>query len=340
MTRRQRVINSFIHRESDIIPYTVGYTIPQLERLISFTGDPEFEIRHNTHIDMVAYSGRPYEMPEKPQYFADDFGVVWNRSGADKDIGVVDNLIIQDIERNPYTLPPIPETWWRQELEKGIAKKDDKFLFAGIGFSMFERAWSLCGMENTLINMILCPEGLVELLNKICTFNMRLVDIALEYDAIDGIHFGDDWGQQKGLIMGTTHWKRYIKPQMKKLYERVHTKGRFVSQHSCGDVNEIFPDLIEIGLDCYNTFQPEIYDVEKVKRQYGADLTFWGGISTQRLLPHATPEEVKRQTVYLMSVLGKNGGYIAAPTHAIMSDTPPENVLAMLDVFENQAKYL
>ena len=69
MTRRQRVINSLIHRERDIIPYTVGYTIPQLERLINFTGDPEFEIRHNTQIDMVAYSGRPYEMPEKPQYF-------------------------------------------------------------------------------------------------------------------------------------------------------------------------------------------------------------------------------------------------------------------------------
>jgi len=101
-------------------------------------------------------------------------------------------------------------------------------------------------------------------------------------------------------------------------------------------VAAIFPDLIELGLDIYNTFQPEIYDVEFMKKEYGAKLTFYGGISTQQLLPRATPEEVKKETRRLMNILARNGGYIVAPTHDIPEDVPLENVLAFLEVVQNQ----
>ena len=86
--------------------------------------------------------------------------------------------------------------------------------------------------------------------------------------------------------------------------------------------------------------QPEFYDIEHVKREFGNDLSFWGGISTQRLLPYGTPDEVRRETARIMRVMGKGGGYIAAPTHAVPGDVPPENILAMFDVFQNQAQYL
>ena len=91
------------------------------------------------------------------------------------------------------------------------------------------------------------------------------MDIALEYD-FDGIYFGDDWGQQHGLIMGLEHWRHYIKPQMARLYKKVKDKRLFAFQHSCGDCHELFPDLIESGLDCYQTFQPEVYDVREMKK--------------------------------------------------------------------------
>ena len=94
--------------------------------------------------------------------------------------------------------------------------------------------------------------------------------------------------------------------------------------------------MIEIGLDIYNTFQPEIYDVAKMKREYGKDLTFYGGISTQQLLPKATPDEVKAEMRRLMGILGKGGGYIVAPTHAMPNDIPTENILAFLEVVQNQ----
>ena len=139
--------------------------------------------------------------------------------------------------------------------------------------------------------------------------------------------------------MGPKLWREYIKPRMTRMYDRAHKNGKYVIQHSCGDIRELLPDLIEIGLDCYQTFQPEIYDIEKTKAEFGMDLTFWGGISTQQLLSKATPEEVKRETARIMKIMGKGGGYIAAPTHSVPGDVPPENVLAMLDVFMNQERY-
>ncbi|MDD3972960.1 MAG: uroporphyrinogen decarboxylase family protein, partial [Clostridia bacterium] len=153
-------------------------------------------------------------------------------------------------------------------------------------------------------------------------------------------YFGDDWGQQKNMIMGPEYWRDYIKPRLKRMYKRVKDKGLYVIQHSCGDIEPVFDDLVEIGLDCYQTFQPEIYDIEKIKDIYTGKLAFWGGISTQQLLSRASADEVKKETARIMKILFKNGGYIASSTHAIEFDVPAENILAMYDVFTNQDKYL
>jgi len=110
----------------------------------------------------------------------------------------------------------------------------------------------------------------------------------------------------------------------------------YVCQHSCGDISEIFPDLIELGLDAFNTFQTEIYDVVQMIKMYGDKITFYSGISTQRLLSNATPDEVKNAMRRLMEILGENGGYIVAPTHAMANDIPTENILAFLEVVKNQ----
>ena len=339
MTNRDRVIRTLNHQESDIVPYDVDFTGQERQKMIAYTGDPAFDSKIGRHMHFTQYSGWATEIPGKPEFFRDEFGVIWNRSGADKDIGVVDFPLIPDLEERNYVLPPLDEERLRKEYEALIYWKGDNFVVGGIGFSMFERAWSLCGMENTLMSMLSCPKELEQLLDEITERNLHLLDIALEYP-VDGIYFGDDWGQQKGLIMGPAHWRRFIKPRMKRMYAKVKQAGKFVLQHSCGDIEEIFPDLIEIGLDCYQTFQPEIYDIQKVKREFGADLTFWGGISTQQLLPKATPEVVRSETIRIMNIMRPNGGYIAAPTHSVPGDVPPENIEAMLDVFMHQDKYL
>lgn len=337
MTKRERVIAAIQHKHVDFVPYDIGFTHQEYEKVAKHLGDDAFIGKIGNHISIAYYDGYLSELSPASGYWKDDFGVVWNRNGADKDIGVIDGYVIKEPDAKKYVFPVLDEKRIRSEYEALMNRKDDTFKFGSIGFSMFERAWTLCGMENLLMDMVLEPEFVNELLDAITDYNLRIVDIALEYN-IDGFHFGDDWGQQKGLIMGPEYWRRFIKPRMARMYEKVKSSGKIVSQHSCGDIHEIFPDLIDIGLDIYQTFQPEIYDLKQTKKQFGDHLTFWGGISTQKLLPFATPDEVKRVTRNTIRIMGENGGYIAAPTHALPGDVPAENIVALIEVLQNQTE--
>lgn len=335
MTKRERIIASVKHIQTDLTPYYLSLTHQEFEKVAEYFQDRNFENEIGSHITRFHYDGFLKEITPGSGYWKDDFSVVWNRNGADKDIGVIDGCVITEPDMEKYEFPKLDEKRIRSEYEALIAKKDDTFKLGSIGFAVFERAWTLRGMENILMDMILEPDFADELLDRITDYNLKIIDIALEYD-IDGFHFGDDWGQQRGLIMGPDYWRRFIKPRMARLYDRIKSKGLIVSHHSCGDVHEIFPDLIEIGLDIYNPLQPEIYDLQKIKREYGKDLTFWGGISTQRLLPFAAPEKIKRVVLETIKIMGEGGGFIVAPTHSVPGDVPPENIAAMVEVFKNQ----
>jgi len=106
--------------------------------------------------------------------------------------------------------------------------------------------------------------------------------------------------------------------------------------HCCGKVDELFPDMIESGLDIFNPFQPEVMDVFEMKKRFGNQLCFYGGISIQRTLPFGTPDQVRAEVKKLLERVGKDGGYIASPSHDIPPDAKPENVAAMIDVLHNQ----
>jgi uroporphyrinogen decarboxylase len=204
-----------------------------------------------------------------------------------------------------------------------------------IGFAVFERAWTLRGMENLLMDMYLHPAFVDELIERITDYNVVLINRALAYDT-DCIRFGDDWGMQRGLIFGKKLWDRFIKPAYSRMFRLVKESGKDVMLHSCGDVKELFPDLIDMGLDIFNTFQPELMDPELMKREYGRHLTFYGGISTQRVLPFATPEEVKQNVREMIAKVGNGGGYIVAPTHSMPPDIPPANIAAFIEAVQNQ----
>jgi uroporphyrinogen decarboxylase len=120
------------------------------------------------------------------------------------------------------------------------------------------------------------------------------------------------------------------------MYETVKAHGKKVIIHCCGKVDEILPELIELGVDLFNPFQPEVMDVYRIKKQFGGEIGFWGGISTQQLLPFGTPEQVREEVRRLLDKIGRDGGYIAAPAHAIPGDAKPENIDAMIEVLNGQ----
>lgn len=328
MTKREIVLDTLSHKTPERLPYFLEMTEQTEAHITEYTGDAEY----------FEHSGSYLAQERNESFtdlgngqFMDMFGVVWDKGKQEGDFGIVALAPLADAEDLTDFSFPEPDEALIREKCKRLEAKSDLFRMYIIGFSLFERAWTLRGMENLLCDMILNPEFVDILLERIVDYNLRVIDIVSEYD-IDCIFFGDDWGQQKGLIMGKPHWTRFIKPWLEREYDYAKSKGMYVAQHSCGDCIEVFPELVEMGLDIYNTFQPEVYDIVKCKKDFGDKLTFYGGISTQCLLPFATPDELETEMERIISILSPNGGYILAPTHAMPGDIPPENVERFLAV--------
>ena len=332
MTKREIVLQALSHQETPVIPYFLDLTNIELKKMIDYTGDPlYFE-----HSDSYIAQERNESFTDlEGGKFMDMFGVIWDKGAQEGDFGIVNTYPIPEADFGDYVFPEPDEKLIREKCERLVAQHD-KFTMYTIGFSLYERAWALHSVEESLMDFLVEPEFMHELLDKIVEYNNKVVDIVCEYPEIDCIFFGDDWGQQKGLIMGYPIWEEFIKPRLKIMYDHVKSYGKFVAQHSCGDCSELFPDFVELGLDIYNTFQPEVYDIQYFKDTFGDKITFFGGISTQRCLPFMTPDEVKAEMHHVMDVLSKDGGYILAPTHAMPADIPPENVIAFMEVAKNE----
>jgi uroporphyrinogen decarboxylase len=162
---------------------------------------------------------------------------------------------------------------------------------------------------------------------------MRVIE-----DKIDAIFFGDDVASQEGMLISLETWRKWVKPWHKKFYSTSHYYGKITMYHSCGSVEPIIEELIDIGLDVLNPLQFSARGYpcpEKLKEKYGDRLSFLGGMDIQTILPFYSIEDIKKETERLIRILGKNGGYIIQTTHNIQADTPPEKIMAMYDTALN-----
>ncbi|NQU75048.1 MAG: hypothetical protein HQ546_01895 [Planctomycetes bacterium] len=334
MTNKKRVLTSLRHSQPDKIPYNIEFTSDARNNMARYLNDPNFQEKLNNAFAMISLRRKVGYRQVAENIWEDEFGVRYDCS-ENVDIGTICNQQVSPETLDEYVFPD-PDNPLRYEgLGEFINANKNQFVVINHGFSLFERAWTLRGMENILMDMMANPKFVHELLDRQLAFNLRIIERFCSYD-IDAMLFGDDWGQQRGLLMGPKLWREFIKPRITQMYRLAKAKGKFVMIHSCGKVQELFPELIEAGLDVFNPFQPEVMDVYAAKQQFGNELSFYGGISTQKTLPYGTPAQVKDEVRRLLDKIGESGGYIAAPAHGIPGDAKPENINAMIEVLQNQ----
>jgi len=209
----------------------------------------------------------------------------------------------------------------------------------------FERAHAMQGMEPFLLNMAMDPDFARALLEKIAVYCKQLMGHFLDElgDNVDIIKIGDDLGIQKGLMISPKMYRDILKPVHADFisFIKSRTKAKILF-HSCGDVAPLIGDFIEIGVDILNPIQTStgsISDLSSLKKQFGKNIVFCGGIDTHRILPFGTVEEVRQEVRRVMQILGPGGGCMIGAVHTIMNDVPPENVLAMVDAVEEFGHY-
>jgi uroporphyrinogen decarboxylase len=307
--------------------------VPARQKLEAYYGTTDLDAVLGNHL--AKYRTRLPDEPieGRPGFWRGEFGIVFNRT-VDKDIGVVEGLVIPEPTLANYKFPDPLDARWFSDVPGTIQRNPDLYRVFSIGFSLYERAWTLRGMENLLMDFHENPEFAHELLRAIADWDIAQVKKAVTYD-IDAVYFGDDWGSQHGLQMGPGLWREFIKPELARMYGAVKSAGKRVWIHSCGDVDELFDDLVSIGLDCFNPFQPEVMDCHALMQKYRGKLSFHGGLSTQRVLPYGTPDDVRRATRDLLE-WGRDGGYIFAPAHAVPKDAPADNMIAFIETVTSQ----
>jgi uroporphyrinogen-III decarboxylase len=193
-------------------------------------------------------------------------------------------------------------------------------------------------MEKFLMDLMLEPEYQGFLMDKIMHYIIAAGTQLIKM-GVDILWCGDDFGTQSGMIMDPDTWRKVFKPRIKFMFDefRKVRPDIKIAWHSCGSILPIIPDFIELGLDILNPIQPMAQGMDPVflKRTYGKDLVFFGGIDVQHLLPFGTPRMISDEVRRRIDILGKDGGYIVAPAHNIQPDTPVENIMAFFEAAVN-----
>ncbi len=316
------------------VPWSMGFTKEAREKLQRHYGCQDLEQPLENHLLKLG-SDIGFFSDLGQNRVRDVFGVVWDRS-IDQDIGNVEGCVLPEPTLAGYAFPDPLDPRFFADVPGKIARFPDRFRVFQIGFSLYERAWTLRGMPRLMIDFYDHPQFVRELLDRIADYNIAQIRAALTYD-VDAIYFGDDWGQQHGLQMGPRLWRQFIFPVLARMYAVVREAGKFVMIHSCGDVDELFDDLLSIGLNCFNPFQPEVMDVAALLPRYRGRLAFHGGLSTQKTLPFGSVADVRREVRALLE-LGRDGGYIFAPAHDVEGDVPLENMLAAIELVQEQLR--
>lgn len=201
-------------------------------------------------------------------------------------------------------------------------------------FGIWERTNGMLGLRENLMLSLTSPEVVLEMYEKITDYKIKVARELIRL-GFTVCHHGDDLAFQTSSFFSVDLYKKLLFPYHKKLFQVYRDAGVNLLYHSCGNITPFIPHLIEAGITALEPIQP-CMDLNYLKKNFGEELIFMGGIDTQDILPFGTPEDVKKHTKEVICALGKNGGYIIAPAQEIMKDVPIENIVALIDTIKKE----
>jgi hypothetical protein len=262
----------------------------------------------------------------------DDFGTVW-QSEMLGICGIPVEVPITDLSRyRDYQFPPDFDAGppaHRQDTGH-MAGYDERWYPRGAWITYFEQLQQLRGMENFMMDLAYAPPELEKLMDDLLAFNLRWIEkwTQLEYD---GLQFADDWGGQRGLLINPKVWRKLFKPRYAEMFRQAHAAGMDVWYHSDGKIDEIIPDLVEIGVNVINC-QVRVIGYDWIANNLRGKAAVRTDIDRQHILPFGTPTQVKEEVQRTFEACGSAAGGIVA-CGEIGPDVPLENIRAMYEAF-------
>lgn len=263
--------------------------------------------------------------------YLDDYPDNYNSIAAD-----MNKVIWQALPVSPWDHANDDDFWPNMRLKcLELKNSTDKALMLGAGCNLFEWGTFLRRIDNFLMDIYCEQEKVEELLDVLLEIHMKTLENICTYvgDVVDIIRFGDDLGLDSGPFFAPEKYRNIFKPRHKMMTDYVHSNSSMKTfLHSCGSIYAIMGDLIDAGFDVINPVQTSARDMdpEILKREFGKDITFWGGgCNTRNILNRSTPQEVYEYTKRMIEIFFKDGGFVFNQEHNIMPDVPAENMIAM-----------
>lgn len=374
MRPRERVLTSLNHKEPDKVPLDLGSTITTTLTRIAYnnlrsylnmkedttpcishrqmdTVYPKEDLLNFYQVDFrPVYLKSPWgfkakEMPDDSFY--DEFGIRWKKAAYYYD--AVERPLtraetIADLNKFSWPDPYDPgRVEGLKEMAKQLYQRTDYVIVADIMCGgPFEQAQMMRGYEQFLIDLYWNRAFAEALLDKITDIDIRFWEVYLDAvgDYVQVVAQGDDVAMQTGTYIHPKMYRKFIKPRHKRLFDFIKSRTKAkIFYHSCGSVYDIIPDLIEVGIDILNPIQRSAsrMDILKLKKEFGKDITFWGGgIDVQKVLPFASLQQIEDEVRRTIEIMAPGGGFVFFPSHNIQPDVTPDRVHK---VFESALKY-
>lgn len=376
MESRERLLTALDHREPDRVPIDLGGIVTgitsvahaNLRQYLKISGEeiiidviqqlvkPEEEILERFGVDTrYVYLGGSRDHQNTPllgESYVDEWGIERRRAhlhtgGSYYDIvsSPLKEATLEDLKKREWPDPYEPSRveGLREEAKRLYEEEKSAVIVNMIG-SIFEFTWYLRGYMELMMDLLSNKRMAAYLMDKMLEFQLGLFDMALKEAGpyMDVVMVGDDISTQNAPAISLELYREMIKPRQRELYDFIKSKTEAkLFYHSCGSTRSFLPDLIDIGVDIINPVQVFAADMRplELKREFGRDLVFWGGIDTQRVLPFGGPKEVKEEVKRRIEELAKGGGYVLNAVHNIQSDVPPENIVAMFEAAQEYGVY-